>query len=175
MLRTSLKWGIVTPQPWGVRITLFKDILLILQSKYYCFNKMLHVHLLEGQLNFFILSFWKLFLTRGIRGECGLRSSRGFWRHSSVLAQFVLKARQGVLCPAAGYPTGNKQRAPLGCTSTVQPMFSRPACVRQMALTKTTIVCKTQARFANGCCFRQHHLPHTSRSRKHWVQPSASL
>ena len=38
-------------------------------------------------------------------------------------------------------------------------MFSRCSCVWQMALTKTTIVCKTQACFANGCCFhqRQNH------------------
>ena len=49
-------------------------------------------------------------------------------------------------------------------------MFTWPACVWQMALTKTTIVCKTQAHFANGCCFHQRHLPHTSRLTKHWVQ-----
>ena len=48
----------------------------------------------------------------------------------------------------------------------IQPMFFRCACVWQMALTKTTIVYKTQARFAIGCCFRQRHLPHTSMSRK---------
>ena len=53
----------------------------------------------------------------------------------------------------------------------IWPMFSRPVCVRQMALAKTTIVCKTQVRFANDCCFRQCHLPHTSRSRKHCTQP----
>ena len=36
---------------------------------------------------------------------------------------------------------------------TLDAMFSRHACVRQMALIKTTIVCKTEARFANGLLF----------------------
>ena len=54
-----------------------------------------------------------------------------------------------LLCPAAGCPTGNGLEGSTGLHS----MFSRPACVRQMALTKTTTVCKTCLCFANDCCF----------------------